>query len=612
MANMTFKASLLPNTNLGYSLGSEDQRWKINGYTLEDTYVKKSGDTMSGTLTIKKSEPTYVLKNTSYGGEETNARVTLTMTNTGHQGLWSSGYFDGTNYTTSGKWLIERQPNGEIIVNGNASSADKWKNTRTLTIGNKSQNIDGSNDISYSLHDINYTNIAIGTATSWNYTTPGVYGVASSAAFTGEGHPESTNGGLTPYRYGQLLVYRANNYGISQFYISHHDSSSSNYGIKYRTGWNSNYESTWSTLLDNTNYTQYTVTKTGEGASGTWGINITGNSATTTKLATARTIWGQSFNGTANISGQMNDVGPGMHLPAGQTTFQFLTSANYAGNGYFGKVGLSGNYADINSNIGSHSLYVNGSTRVQSAIYRPSDTLGSSWVGSRSLSNMCIAVDASDSTSSVAYSLCGIKFPSKTFAISSERANPQFGIYGWNNSRTENGYDWAFYLANNGYFYANTRIYGAVWNDYAEKRNIPEAQETDWKDEECAAHPYAGRCVKENGDDTMSFSTERLQKGCKIISDTFGYCVGETNDCKTPIAVSGRVLAYLLEDREIAKEHIGDFVCSGPNGTVSIMTTEEYFKCPQAVVGTISAVPDYEEWGTGHVKVDGRIWIYVR
>ena len=67
---------------------------------------------------------------------------------------------------------------------------------------NKSQNIDGSNDISYSSHDINFTNIAIGTATSWNYTTPGVYGVASSAAFTGEGHPESTNGGLTPYRYG--------------------------------------------------------------------------------------------------------------------------------------------------------------------------------------------------------------------------------------------------------------------------------------------------------------------------------------------------------------------------------------------------------------------------
>ena len=31
MANMTFKASLLPNTDLGYSLGSSDKRWKLYG-----------------------------------------------------------------------------------------------------------------------------------------------------------------------------------------------------------------------------------------------------------------------------------------------------------------------------------------------------------------------------------------------------------------------------------------------------------------------------------------------------------------------------------------------------------------------------------------------------
>jgi hypothetical protein len=60
----------------------------------------------------------------------------------------------------------------------------------------------------------------------------------------------------------------------------------------------------------------------------------------------------------------MKDVGPGMYLPAGQTRFQFLTSTGGAGNGYFGKVGISSSYADIDSNIGSHSLYVNGSTRV--------------------------------------------------------------------------------------------------------------------------------------------------------------------------------------------------------------------------------------------------------
>lgn len=144
-----------------------------------------------------------------------------------------------------------------------------------------------------------------------------------------------------------------------------------------------------------------------------------------------------------------------------------------------------------------------------------------------------------------------------------------------------------------------SKVYGAVWNDYAEYRETKEIIES-------------GRCVCEVGDDTMVLTTARLQKGCKIISDTFGFSIGETETAKTPIAVSGRALVYLYEDREEAKNHIGDFVCSGPNGTVSIMTTEEYFKCPQAVVGTISAIPDYEEWGTGKVKVNNRIWIYVK
>ena len=35
--------------------------------------------------------------------------------------------------------------------------------------------------------------------------------------------------------------------------------------------------SAWKTLIDSNNYTSYTVTKTGSGASGTWGINVTGS-----------------------------------------------------------------------------------------------------------------------------------------------------------------------------------------------------------------------------------------------------------------------------------------------------------------------------------------------
>ena len=150
-----------------------------------------------------------------------------------------------------------------------------------------------------------------------------------------------------------------------------------------------------------------------------------------------------------------------------------------------------------------------------------------------------------------------------------------------------------------------TKVYGAVYNDYAEMRNVPEAQNED--------NPLRpGTCVREVGDGTMIATTERLQRGCKIISDTFGFNIGETDDCQTPIAVSGRALVYLDQDREIARDYIGWPVCSGPNGTVSIMTEEEEEKYPSRIVGTISEIPNYEKWGSSEVEVNGRIWIYVK
>ncbi len=140
-------------------------------------------------------------------------------------------------------------------------------------------------------------------------------------------------------------------------------------------------------------------------------------------------------------------------------------------------------------------------------------------------------------------------------------------------------------------------MYGACWNDYAEYR-ISDCQEP-------------GRVICENGDDTLSLATERLQPAGNVISDTFGFVIGETEQAKTPVAVSGRVLAYPYESREEFKKNIGRPVCSGPNGTVSIMTDKEYRDKGYCAIGTISAVPDYEEWGVGKVKVNGRVWIKV-
>ena len=148
-----------------------------------------------------------------------------------------------------------------------------------------------------------------------------------------------------------------------------------------------------------------------------------------------------------------------------------------------------------------------------------------------------------------------------------------------------------------GDIYAN-KVYGAVWNDYAECRESNEFID-------------AGYVVKENGDDTLSLADGRLIYGCSIVSDTFGFMIGETDKAHTPIAVSGRVLAYPYENREVFKYNIGCFVCSGPNGTVSLMNKEEVWNHPEAIIGQVSAIPDYEYWGN-NVKVNGRVWIKVR
>lgn len=52
----------------------------------------------------------------------------------------------------------------------------------------------------------------------------------------------------------------------------------------------------------------YSTLTSGFGADVLYG-NLNGNAITATRLATARTLWGQSFNGTGNVSGNMTGVG---------------------------------------------------------------------------------------------------------------------------------------------------------------------------------------------------------------------------------------------------------------------------------------------------------------
>jgi hypothetical protein len=144
---------------------------------------------------------------------------------------------------------------------------------------------------------------------------------------------------------------------------------------------------------------------------------------------------------------------------------------------------------------------------------------------------------------------------------------------------------------------AHVPLYGAVWNDYAEYRTQKEAVKP-------------GYCVASADNGEVYKTTEKFQACDGIVSDTFGFAIGETDECKTPLAVAGRVLAYCEGDRY--SYHSGDTVCAGPDGKVCKMTREEIREWPDRIVGIVSEIPEYETWGSGNVPVDGRIWIKVK
>lgn len=141
----------------------------------------------------------------------------------------------------------------------------------------------------------------------------------------------------------------------------------------------------------------------------------------------------------------------------------------------------------------------------------------------------------------------------------------------------------------------NDRVYGAIWNDYAECRQSEESE--------------PGRVIYADNIGIMRKAYKRLQPMAEIISDTYGFVIGETEKFTIPVAVSGRVLAYPCE--KISKFKIGDPVCSGPNGTVSKMSRIETILYPDRMIGVVAEIPQYEIW-ENKIDVKGRIWIKIK
>ena len=154
-----------------------------------------------------------------------------------------------------------------------------------------------------------------------------------------------------------------------------------------------------------------------------------------------------------------------------------------------------------------------------------------------------------------------------------------------------------YHLGPSGVYSNGSVLYGAAWNDYAEYRS----QKEEIKPGYCVASADNGQVYK---------TTEKFQACDGIVSDTFGFAIGETDECKTPLAVAGRVLAYCEGNRY--NYNAGDTVCAGPDGRVVKMTREEIREWPDRIIGIVSEIPEYKTWGTGNIFVDDRIWIKVK
>jgi hypothetical protein len=145
------------------------------------------------------------------------------------------------------------------------------------------------------------------------------------------------------------------------------------------------------------------------------------------------------------------------------------------------------------------------------------------------------------------------------------------------------------------YSTGNIVFMGAAWNDYAEFRDQIETLEP-------------GYCVASNNSGKVYLTSEKCQACDGIVSDTYGFAIGRTEQYQTPLAVSGRVLAYFNGER--LEYQAGDTVCAGPNGKICKMTREEIREYPDRIVGIVSEIPEYEEWNGK--KVNNRIWIKVK
>lgn len=358
------------STTLGVSVTGYSKRLLETVLTNEDldtyTYSSYSGRTYSaggGNTVANKPEGVdsfglLVLR--SAGGYTTHLAVNGAnlFTRYHNSTTWSDWYkfaFVTSNVASATKLQTARTINGTSF-NGTANiTTANWGTARNFTIGGAVKSVNGSANVSFSLNEIN---AAYGRNVTYTGTTTaqGWYRLASTGvginptnslffiSVTVSGQHStfllqvSTNYGNNP----SLIQLGGSNYStasIDQFRLVYHTTYSGHYAYlearsraamtdaefnvylvgRVYSSWTLSTALTAGSIPEG--YTSKTLTPasasivapTFRGAlvgnvTGNVTGNLTGNASTATSLQTARTLWGQSFNGTANITGTLLGV----------------------------------------------------------------------------------------------------------------------------------------------------------------------------------------------------------------------------------------------------------------------------------------------------------------
>ena len=191
----------------------------------------------------------------------------------------------------------------QTTISGNAGSATKLANARNLTVGNTKKSFNGTADVSWSLNEIG----AAASSHTHNYLTTKSENTISSTANDTTAKWKDQGNSVHWYSKANQITDQPSQYGFLTNWASGGDvhqlwmiQSSGN--MFHRGGNGTGWSGTWRTILDSSNFTAYSPTLSGGGAIGTWGISVTGNAGTATKLAASKTINGTSFDGSGNIT----------------------------------------------------------------------------------------------------------------------------------------------------------------------------------------------------------------------------------------------------------------------------------------------------------------------